>query len=97
MGKKPERGRDRDLAVGLALQEADRKRQVQGRAQHSVAPPIGQKRAADRQRRAMLGRQRDLPAGREARAPLGPTATLALTHAILNLEDELARPNGPRG
>lgn len=29
-----------------------------------------------------------------ARAPLGPTATLALTHAILDLENELARPDG---
>lgn len=29
-----------------------------------------------------------------ARAPLGPTATLALTHAILDLESELARPDG---
>ncbi len=31
-----------------------------------------------------------------ARAPLGPIATLALTHAILHLEDELARPRGLR-
>lgn len=31
-----------------------------------------------------------------ARAPLGPTATLALTHAILHLEDELERPSSPR-
>jgi len=47
----------------------------------------------------LRGGQDDLRAMKRAlaRAPLGPTATLALTHAILHLEDELSRPPGRRG
>lgn len=63
--------------------------------QHSSAAEPGGRPPAPARARATLplrGGPSELPAMKRAltRAPLGPKATLALTHAVLALEDELS-------
>jgi hypothetical protein len=59
---------------------------------------VGQSTGRDVDHSPFHGDRADLRAMKRAlaRAPLGPTATLALTHAILHLEDELAQPSSQR-
>jgi hypothetical protein len=59
----------------------------------SMMPPAKPSPASARPALPLRGGPSDLQAMKRAlaRAPLGPKATIALTHAILALEDELAR------